>query len=98
MKPKKSMLERLKAYHKKCGGYAAVVILSEMMWRKAYASMRTMHTYRLKSARGDYRIVKVTTNLWELKRRYTTIGRLTANPLRVYAALYLINRNGGANI
>ena len=51
--------------------------------------------FRLKSARGDYSIVKVSTKLWELKRRFTTIGRLTSNPLRVYAALYQINRNGG---
>lgn len=53
--------------------------------------------YRLKSARGNYRIVKVSSKLWELKRRFTTIGRLTLNPLRVYAALYQINRNGGNN-
>ena len=95
MKTRKTMVERLKAYHKKRGGFAIVVRLSEMLWKQC-SIPRTMHTYRLKSARGDYSIIKMTTKLWELKRRYTTIGRMTTNPLRVYAALYQINRNGGA--
>ena len=63
---------------------------------------RTPHTYRLKSARGEYRIWRVTDpwcmpfGIWNLQKIGSIHPRLTNNPLRVYAALYLLNRNGGA--
>ena len=77
--------------------YRVHLIGGGIVWAP-HMERRTQHTYRLKSARGDYSIIKTSKKLWELKRRFTTIGRLTFNPLRVYAALYRINRNGGASI
>lgn len=72
MKSRKTMWELLRAYHKKCGGYSTVVILSELLWNNAYTVMavetssgtecgrvrvpRIMHAYRLKSARGEWSV------------------------------------------
>lgn len=95
------MMHHLKWNAKHDRIYSAVLELSRMVWygKQIRTAGRQKHkVYRLKSARGDYSMIGVTTKLWELKRRYTTIGRLTANPLSVYANLYLINRNGGAFI
>jgi hypothetical protein len=93
------MMYHLKWIAKHDGIYSAVLELSRMLWYSKQfrtAGRQKNKVYRLKSARGDYRISKTSSKLWELKRRFTTIGRLTLNPLRVYAALYQINRNGGA--
>lgn len=78
MKTRKTMMEILMAYHKKHGGYSVTVILSELLWNKSYVTMavetsdgtecgrvrvpRTMHTYRLKSARGRYSIRRLAEN------------------------------------
>lgn len=95
------MLYHLKWIAKHGEIYSAVIELSRMLWYSKQlrtAGRQKNKFYRLKSARGDYSIIKTSAKLWELKRRFTTIGRLTYNPLRVYAALYRINRNGGVTV
>lgn len=117
MKHKKTMLERLKAYHKKCGGYSTVVILSELLWNHAYVTMavetssgtecgrvrvpRTMHTYRLKSARGEWTVKpSIDVNgLWYIRKRGTIYPRETGHPVTTFARLYIYSKSktmGGA--
>ena len=129
MKTRKPMWEMLRAYHKKCGGYATVVILSELLWCNAWVTMavqtsngtecgrvrvpRTMHTYRLKHARGPFTVVP--SRLY-MTRVYTILTpRNTANVVNrfnsSFATLYNLYRaktrsnstygrcvNGGANV
>lgn len=73
MKTRKTMVERLKAIHKKHGGIVTVIKLSEMMWKymtvlensdgaiygvpKRVRVPRTKHTYGLKHARGPFTVV-----------------------------------------
>lgn len=108
-------MERLKAYHKKCGGYSTVVILSELLWNRAYVTMavetssgtecgrvrvpRTMHTYRLKSARGPFTVVHSRLYMTTV---YTILTpRNTAHAVNrfhsAFATLYNFGR-GGANV
>ena len=119
-----TIVEQLRAYHKKHGGYTVCIKLSEMLWKytgvwtpvmdnpdgsmtisiKRVRVPRTPHIYRLKSARGDYRIWRVTDpwckpfGVWSLQKIGSIHPRLTNRPLHVYAALYTINRNGGATV
>lgn len=129
MKTRKTMLERIKAYHNKCGGYSTVVILSELLWNHAYVTMavetssgtecgrvrvpRTLHTYRLRSARGEWSVkpsidVK---GLWCIRKRGTIYPRETGQPITMFARLYTYSKaktmggntygrylNGGVNV
>lgn len=93
MKTRKTMVERLKACHKKCGGYAIVVRLSEMLWKQC-SIPRTMHTYRLKSARGEWIVkpVHYADGLWYIRKRGTVYPRETIHPLKTFYNLYTYDR------